>query len=710
MVECAHCKSVADAIEKKTAYPGEYVWKYRDVQQNAGCITCQKIALRFKIHTRTDYVGDWTGYVSYSQYDDNWELTVSGERVKGRETSSHYLFLEIHEIPNTLGFCLFDQEIDIEGIKKWISRCEKDHAGICHTITNPRTKMPDATELRFIDVEKHCLVKQLEHDGDGRYAALSYVWGTAVDPFQTVKANAEALSQEYAFDLPCNRTRLPKTIVDSISFTRALGLRYLWVDRFSIIQDDEVAKPHQLASMASIYSNAYVTIAATEGEDSAYGLPGVNKERPRKPPSEVYHFSPSCRVQVLTPLRGEQRTVYHTRGWTFQEWTFSRRTIVFHDQSVSWICGDSDESESKQYRHVVPTKLLRWTWDTYPNFRGYCSAVEVYNKRKLTYSEDILAAFDAFMTVQGRAMKSGFVFGIPELFLPNMLCWHHGQNLWHYSEGRLQQRRTDAHGNILKAFPSWSWVGWSGPVNMNSADAACRLATRKLHCSTLEYPHLIEFSKVIIEPHDERKEYVKDLHYYETRGLISLAENEYYSSRLPIKVFDKHPMVRENEVQSLTAECVHSTILEFRTRRLIASLSKHDRDDLREETPILTGPEGQILGILDIDISLNTLQLPQHEVELICICVGRVVCTKHAQLRDLCQGDVFQKTCPKECFPDWNHFAFEIHTPASKWQYMAYHVLWIEWEDGIAYRKAIGHVWKDEWDAADTEEVDIRLG
>ena len=160
----------------------------------------------------------------------------------------------------------------------------------------------------------------------------------------------------------------------------------------------------------------------------------------------------------------------------------------------------------------------------------------------------------------------------------------------------------------------------------------------------------------------------------------------------------------------MTAECVHSTILEFRTRRLIASLSKHDRDDLREETPILTGPEGQILGILDIDISLNTLQLPQHEVELICICVGRVVCTKHAQLRDLCQGDVFQKTCPKECFPDWNHFAFEIHTPASKWQYMAYHVLWIEWEDGIAYRKAIGHVWKDEWDAADTEEVDIRLG
>jgi len=114
--------------------------------------------------------------------------------------------------------------------------------------------------------------------------------------------------------------------------------------------------------------------------------------------------------------------------------------------------------------------------------------------------------------------------------------------------------------------------------------------------------------------------------------------------------------------------------------------------------------------ILDIDISLNALQLPQHDVELICISVGRPVCTEHAKLRDLDQGDVFQGSCPRECFPDWNHLALEIHTPASKWQFLAYHVLWIEWEDGIAYRKAIGHVWKDEWDAADTEEVDIRLG
>ena len=713
MVQCALCKSVADTIEKKKEpYPGDYVWKYHDVQENAGCVTCQKIARLFNIHTRSECVGEWGGFVSYYKYNDSWGLSIGGERVEGRERYSDRLHLALYTIPNASGFILFDQEINIGGIKRWISRCEKDHGGVCHTITNSRTTMPDATDLRFIDVEKLCLVRQPEHDGDCRYAALSYVWGAAGDPFQTVTANAEALSQEHAFNLPCNRTRLPNTIADSISFTRALGLRYLWVDRFSIIQDDEASKPHQLASMASIYSNAYVTIAATEGGDSAYGIPGINKERPRKPPSEVYDFSPSCRVQVLTHLRGETPTVYHTRGWTFQKWTFSRRIIVFHDQSVTWICEKNIESEYKQRNwRMAPVKQPRGTWDTYPSFQGYCTAVEVYSKRKLTYSEDILAAFNAFMTVQGQAMESRFIFGIPELFLPNMLCWHHGESAWDYREGCLQQRRTDPHGNILKTFPSWSWVGWSGPVNMASANEACGQAIRRLDCSALEYPHLIEITKVIIGPHGERREYVKDLHYYETRGLTRLVEGKRYQSyTLSFKIFNKHPVAQEEDVASLTAEEVVSTILEFRTRRLIASLSKHDRDDLKEHTPILTSPEGQMIGILDIDISLNFLQLPQHKVELICISVDRPVCTEHAQLRELDQGNGFQKTCPPPCFPNWTHCKEGIHTPASRWQFLSYHVLWIEWEDGIAYRKAIGHVWKDEWDAADTEEVDIRLG
>jgi hypothetical protein len=37
-------------------------------------------------------------------------------------------------------------------------------------------------------------------------------------------------------------------------------------------------------------------------------------------------------------------------------------------------------------------------------------------------------------------------------------------------------------------------------------------------------------------------------------------------------------------------------------------------------------------------------------------------------------------------------------------------VMWIEWEDGIAYRKAIGRVWAEVWERQDREKVDIVLG
>jgi hypothetical protein len=42
--------------------------------------------------------------------------------------------------------------------------------------------------------------------------------------------------------------------------------------------------------------------------------------------------------------------------------------------------------------------------------------------------------------------------------------------------------------------------------------------------------------------------------------------------------------------------------------------------------------------------------------------------------------------------------------------YEYYNVLWIEWENGIAYRKALGRVYKEAWEAQELEEVDIVLG
>ncbi|EHL01939.1 hypothetical protein M7I_1887 [Glarea lozoyensis 74030] len=42
--------------------------------------------------------------------------------------------------------------------------------------------------------------------------------------------------------------------------------------------------------------------------------------------------------------------------------------------------------------------------------------------------------------------------------------------------------------------------------------------------------------------------------------------------------------------------------------------------------------------------------------------------------------------------------------------YHYYYVLWIEWENGIAYRKGIGKIWKDMWEEQDRETIDLIMG
>lgn len=56
--------------------------------------------------------------------------------------------------------------------------------------------------------------------------------------------------------------------------------------------------------------------------------------------------------------------------------------------------------------------------------------------------------------------------------------------------------------------------------------------------------------------------------------------------------------------------------------------------------------------------------------------------------------------------PEWNC----KRRPSDGVFYEFYFVLWIEWEDGIAYRRALGRVEKGVWEATPLEDIDIVLG
>jgi hypothetical protein len=88
---------------------------------------------------------------------------------------------------------------------------------------------------------------------------------------------------------------------------------------------------------------------------------------------------------------------------------------------------------------------------TFPDLWTYFNLVAGYNHRHLTYPSDVQEAFSAVLDVMSSGSPGGFHFGIPEF------CFDIGL-LWASSKKWPLTRRT--------MFPSWSWMGWAGPVEL----------------------------------------------------------------------------------------------------------------------------------------------------------------------------------------------------------------------------------------------------
>ena len=115
---------------------------------------------------------------------------------------------------------------------------------------------------------------------------------------------------------------LPATIRDAIRLARDLGLRFIWIDAFCILQDCELDKNAELRKMQDIYHNAYVTIIAASAKECSDGFlckRSATESQPFSLPflfpddmlgnvmlEELWHYEPS-----EEPVEG--------RAWTLQE-------------------------------------------------------------------------------------------------------------------------------------------------------------------------------------------------------------------------------------------------------------------------------------------------------------------------------------------------------------------------------------------------------
>jgi hypothetical protein len=369
-------------------------------------------------------------------------------------------------------------------VKKWLSACMEFHSRSC----DASVSVPG---LLLID----CETLQLCRDSyQPPYVALSYVWGKTVSNDVEMPTYPTIGEQQH---LPPDNC-LSQVVKDSISVTKQIGFRYLWIDKYCINQCDAATQKDQIENMDLIYMGAELTIIAAAGENERHGLPGVGVER--LPPRSVEIGNFTITHVPTEPWVISSYSKWAKRAWTFQEELLSRRRLYFSNEQVFFIChgmlcceaqGGAEYAKDAQSMKTYSTASLgtakldklvfmarnmvltngasssgAFLGSGKERLRGLWELITEYSARDLTYDFDALRAFAGIRRLfEGGECPIYDIQGLPVglsvelgsgrslINLVSALCWEH-------HEPEKSRRRTE--------FPSWTWVGWTRRIHFPS--------------------------------------------------------------------------------------------------------------------------------------------------------------------------------------------------------------------------------------------------
>ncbi|KAL7621895.1 hypothetical protein AAE478_007395 [Parahypoxylon ruwenzoriense] len=179
----------------------------------------------------------------------------------------------------------------------------------------------------------------------GTFTALSYCWGGDVDFKLTTDTE-----QWFRKGMPLYQ--FPATLRDAIHITRALGIRYIWIDALCILQDSAQDWAQEASRMHEVYKGAVVTIAAACASKTS---DGIFRERlaPTHPRCWLdWRNGDDAASKVFLRPGSElwdermHQSILHTRGWVLQETLLAPRTLWFGQQQLCFECpkGSVDEA------------------------------------------------------------------------------------------------------------------------------------------------------------------------------------------------------------------------------------------------------------------------------------------------------------------------------------------------------------------------------
>lgn len=541
---------------------------------------------------------------------------------------------------------------------------------------------------------------------------MSYVWGGA-KTLKTEKESLNSLKEENS--LEARRDEIPRTIRDTINLVDQLGIPYLWVDSLCIVQDDTESKHRQIQAMAGVYANAYVTIIAGNGWDADHGLRGIQGVTSAR---QLSAFLKSDFEESLQPYS----SIWYSRGWTFQEMLFSPRKIMFQYQLAIWECNQSAWHETSLSKISQPLINLHFKpnispwqakieFSAVPSIRQYVTLVQDYSRRKLTFSEDALPAITSLLSVMSLSFQGGFISGLPEMFFDESLLWQPAEPM---------QRRSTLP--TAQTPPSWSWAGWEGELMSEPWEE--------------HYGHLV-FGQPYFRQWLERGDFALPL-----TPTVKWYRGNQLGERFPITPSGRrhidHITRRSLKLPRRLPKGWNREGLHYIYKRDSRSSSTYPLPIIKGQVPCVISARylfcrttrAYLRSVRSEVTTLMPLGLPEHLSTILEDKDGRLVGSLNLNLRpmdaiDTPAGTMFELVAIsagailKRTFQSsqglvsytigWGHNP-GIVSVADATVEEFYYVLWIHWEDGIAYRRGLGRVLKYAWEREVVDEIDLVLG
>ncbi|KAK0726255.1 heterokaryon incompatibility protein-domain-containing protein [Apiosordaria backusii] len=366
-------------------------------------------------------------------------------------------------------------------LSQWLSDCDKNHRGCAPLKTYP-------PPTRLIDLGSpgapSPVARLIETKASEtfRYIALSHPWGQGHSfctfPHNLAKHKRAILAHSSSF---------PDTFRDAITATRALGIRYLWIDSICIIQGPDGDFDKEAKRMEDVFSAAYCVIAASSARGQSDGFLKTRKERqflhlPTSSPALTRNGTDNGSLYICRFIDNFSDHVLNgplsQRGWVLQERALARRTIYFTDWQTYWECGCGVRCETLT---KIDNKLTSFLGDpSFPSklssslsdkgsdrgerIRFYEDLYRQYSRLNFTRLTDrpiAIAGLEQRMITDLRAKGGYGIFHDGRSLLPRSLLWRRGTEVEKLNRVDFSEAKQTEGKNL----PSWSWMAYDGAID-----------------------------------------------------------------------------------------------------------------------------------------------------------------------------------------------------------------------------------------------------